>query len=162
MNQKNAPDPDWLDRTVLIGVHDGTAPTIEAAEAAHAATGVILVAGDDACTSTNGQAALLTAVNTAVRAFGYVQAVLAGDPHATVGAGLSKGIDLGAAIEAEGAHLITYEDASRARSTWPTILIGAATAAPARSPDCATVLRPQWTGWIATVEPALPPQYPRR
>jgi hypothetical protein len=42
---------DRLDRTVLIAVHDGTALTIKAAEAAHAATGVVLVADDDVCTS---------------------------------------------------------------------------------------------------------------
>jgi hypothetical protein len=97
----------------------------------------------------------MTAVTTAVRAFGNVEAVLA-DPLATVAAGLSKGTGLRVAIEAKGARLITYEDASRACSAWPTVLIGAA-AAPARSPDCAPVLRAQWTGWIATVDPALPP-----
>jgi hypothetical protein len=156
MSQSDIPDADRLDRTVLIAVHDGTALTIEAAEAAHAATGVVLVADDDACTSTNGQAAVLTAVTTAVRAFGHVEAVLA-DPHATVSAGLNKGTDIGAAIQAEGAHLVTYDDASEACSTWPTVLIGATTAAPARSPDCAPALRAHWTGWIAAVEPALPP-----
>lgn len=79
MKQINALDPDRFDRTVLISVHDGTAPTLEAAEADHAATGVILVAGERVCTSTNGQAALLTAVTTAVRAFGNVEVVV-GDP----------------------------------------------------------------------------------
>jgi hypothetical protein len=152
----SVPDLDRLDRTVLIAVHDGTAPTIEAAEAAHAATGVVLVADDDVCTSTNGQAAVLTAVTTAIRAFGNVETVLA-NPHARVSAGLSRGNRLSTAIEAGGARLITPEAASTACSSWPTVLIGATTAAPARPLDCAPVLRAHWTGWITTVEPALTP-----
>ena len=155
----SALDRDRLNRTALIAVHDGSAPTIEAAEAAHAKTGVVLVADDRVCTSTSGQAAVLTAVTTAVRAFGNVEIVLAA-PQARVGAGLSRGNGLGAVIEAEGARLITAEAAATACSRWPTLLVGTTAAAPPRPSGCAPVLRAQWEGWIATIEPALPPTPP--
>jgi hypothetical protein len=147
-----APNPDQIDRTVLIAVHDGTAATIEAAEAAHARTGVVLLADGEACTSVSGQAALLTAVTTAVRAFGSVHVTLA-DPQAVVATGFSAGSPLCLAAEAEGARLVGHDGAASAPSSWPTLLIGAVEA-PARSPACAPTLRAQWTGWIASVEPA--------
>jgi hypothetical protein len=150
------PDPDRLDRTVLIAVHDGTAPTIEAAEAAHAATGVVLIADDAVCVSTNGQAALLTAVTTAVRAFGNVHVVLA-TPGEIIRAGVNNGTALQEAVKAEGANPITAEDVLLISRAWPIVLIGATTAVPPRSAGCAPTLRVRWTSWTVIVEPARPP-----
>ena len=56
-------DADQIDRTVLLAVHDGRAATLEEAQAAHEATGIIVVADDHVCHSVCGQAALLTATH---------------------------------------------------------------------------------------------------
>lgn len=152
----NAPDPDHMDRTVLIAVHDGAAETIEAALDAHAVTGVILVADTASCRDTAGQAALLTAVNTAVRAFGSVRVVLA-SPQTTVLAGVKRGQLLGVSVESEGAQLISLDDVANAERSWPIVLIGPSALAPIRNPAAAPVLRAQWRGWIAMVGPAKPP-----
>lgn len=73
----------------------------------------------------------------------WALAAVLGDPQAILGGGLSKGSDLGATTEAEGAHPMTHEDAAKACRTWVTVLIGAAAAAPARSRGCA------WTATLA-------------
>jgi hypothetical protein len=152
VNQMTALDPDQLDRTVMIAVHDGSAATIEAAEAAHAATGVVFVADNDVCGSINGQAATLTAVATAVRAFGNVH-VLLDRPEAAIHAGLHRGVALQDVVKAEGGQLIAYEDVAQVPANWPTVLFGATTVVP-RSAQCAPTLRAQWRGWTAAVEPA--------
>lgn len=91
------PDPDKIHRTVLLGLHDGSQPTIEAAQAAHGATGLALVADEITCRDRSGQAALLTAVAAGIRAFGTVQ-VVADDLNALVLGGVQSGCTLRTAL----------------------------------------------------------------
>lgn len=81
-------------------------------------------------------------------------------PQATIAAGLHGGRDLGAVIEAEGAQVITVDEAAAADESWPTLVIGPTAAIPARPPASAPVLRALWTGWTASVAPARPPTPP--
>lgn len=151
----NTPDPDRIDRTVLIAMHDGTAETFEAAVEAHASTGVIIVGDAHICSTMGGQAALLTAVTTAVRAFGNVRVIVA-SPQDTILAGVNRGQALGAAVEVEGAQIIPADKVSEADQRWPILLIGPTASVSTRAPAAAPVLRAQWRGWTATVGPARP------
>lgn len=150
------PDPDYVHRTVLLSMHDGTALTVEGAEAAHAATGIIIVGDDEVCRTDSGQAAMLTAIATATRAFGHVY-VLVANPPATITTGLHRGSTLAAVANAEGARLITVDELAAIDDHWPTLLIGSTVDVPARRPHAAPVMRAQWNGWTATVAPALRP-----
>lgn len=145
-----------MDRTVLISLHNGDAVTIEAAIDAHAATGVILIADTASCGDYTGQAAVLTAAATAVRAFGNVRVVLA-SPQTIVLGGVTRGHTLGASVESEGAQLVSFDDVATADGSWPVVLIGPSAEAPIRNSAAAPVLRAQWRGWTATVGPAKPP-----
>lgn len=147
------PDPDTISRTILLGVHDGSQPTVEAAHAAHAATGLIVVADHTTCTNANGQAALLTAASTAVRAFGNV-IVCMESPHTLIRAGTDRGSALEDAIIREGATLVSGDDLAKPGWAWPTLLISATTPTPAGFVASAPVLRSAWDGWTATVTPA--------
>jgi hypothetical protein len=144
------PDPNQVSRTVLLGVHDGTQPTIEDAKAAHDDTGIVLLADHIACSSVSGQAALLTAVATAVRAFGNVL-VLAGTPAAVMRSGTRQGKPLEQAIAEEGARLISLDDVV-ANPSWPTLVIGT-TPPQTRPGSAAPVLHVSWNSWTATVAP---------
>jgi hypothetical protein len=81
---------DDIHRTALLGAYDDSQPTLDAALMAYAATGVLVCANEAACVETSGQVALLTAVVTAVRAFGQVH-VLASTPDAPVAVGVALG-----------------------------------------------------------------------
>ena len=141
-----APHPDRISRTVLLTMHDGTQPTLEAAYAAHEATGLIVVADDLNCRGTSAQASLLTAVATAVRAFGHVL-VLADTPDAPITAGLHRGRRLIDVILAEGATMTTPEDLARTNTSWPTLLIGPTSHPPQSrtATSTAAILRAGWT-----------------
>jgi hypothetical protein len=143
--------PDDIHRTALLAAHDDSQPTLDAALAAHAATGVLVRANDAACTETAGQAALLTAVITAVRAFGQVH-VLLDAPEARVKLGVLRGLTLAEALVREGAQLVTASNV-RPNDAWPVVLVGAGTSAPATA-HSSLVLRITWSGWVATVSPA--------
>jgi hypothetical protein len=149
------PDANDISRTVLLSMHDGSQPTIEAAQAAHDATGLVIVADETGCRTSRGQAALLTAVVTAVRAFGRV-AVLAEIPGARVVTGLFHGSVLADVLVGQGAHLLTADDFRMVSTSWPTLLVGATSEAPASwtSLSTAPLLRVDWSGWTATVGPA--------
>jgi hypothetical protein len=131
--------------------HDDSQPTLDAALAAHAATGVLVCANDAACTETAGQAALLTAVITAVRAFGQVH-VLADAPDARVRVGVLRGLTLAEIFVREGAQLVTSPNV-KPDDAWPVVVIGAGTSAPANA-HLSVVLRITWSEWAATVSPA--------
>jgi hypothetical protein len=152
------PDADDLSRTVLLAMHDGSQPTLEAAQAAHDATGLVIAAGEAVCRNTSGQAALLTAVVTGVRAFGRVL-VHAEDASATIATGLLSGSVLGDAITDYGARIITTRRHAAIPALWPTLLIGSLAQPP--SPDIAdsapVVLGVSWSGWTAIVRPAPAP-----
>jgi hypothetical protein len=142
------PITDTISRTALIGVYEGDHRTVHDALAAHADTGIAIVADPSVCADVAGQAALCTAVATAVRAFGTVTVVTGVDT--VLVAGPHQGRTLGEAITTEGAHLAANLRAIPAHR--PVLLIGAPT-------PCATgeappaVLRTTWTGWTARVQP---------
>jgi hypothetical protein len=139
---------DDIHRTALLGAYDDSQPTLDAALMAYAATGVLVCANEAACVETSGQVALLTAVVTAVRAFGQVH-VLASTPDAPVAAGVARGLTLAEAIGREGAQLVSPSDLA-ASDTWPVVLIGAGTPAPTTD-NPGPVLRISWSGWVARV-----------
>lgn len=142
-------DADTIHRTVLLSAHDKSHATLEDAAAAHAATGLTIAADTATCVTLGGQAALLTAVATAARAFGQVVVQI---PIKTpdVSGGPALGQRLADAIEAEGAVPATSESAIN--PDWPVLLIGGTDAdhAGVEKP----VLRATWAGWTATVSPA--------
>ncbi|WP_103355609.1 hypothetical protein [Amycolatopsis sp. CA-128772] len=139
---------DQVHRTVLLSAHDDTQPTLGAALAAHASIEVLICADEWACSDEEGQAALLTAIATGVRAFGRVY-VHVGAPGAMICRGVYRGLVVAAAVEEAGALQVPEAELAKA-SGRPTLLIGPTTAAPAEgSGHC--VLRASWSGWTATV-----------
>jgi hypothetical protein len=140
---------DEVHRTALLAMHDDTEPTLDAALAAHAETGVIICADTYTCTTIDGQAALLTAVATGVRAFGHVQ-VLAEVTETIVHSGVARGQSLAEALRREGATITTSTGAPVGRR-WPVLLIG--TTRPPAHDAAQLVLRASWSGWTATVSP---------
>lgn len=150
----NVPSKDMIHRTALLGVHDGTHPTLEAALDAHAATGIVIVAGPQPGRHPAYQAALCTAIATAVRAFGNTRVVADGD--ALMSAGPRRGRTVADVVAGEGGILAT--DLQDVPSHWPVVLLGAP--APALSQSLSTrplVLRVGWNRWTASVRPAAGP-----
>lgn len=145
-------DADHISRTVLLTMHDGSQPTAEAADEALAATHLVLRINAETCRSYCGQAALLTAVVTGVRAFGTVHVVVDA-PEAVVVSGPRQGMSLADAITGEGGVLVTSEQAYALSSSWPTLTIGT-TPMPSADTIRSTVstLRASWANWSATVE----------
>lgn len=96
-------DTDQIHRTALLAIHDGSQPTLQAALLAHAATGLLVCADAATCRDVSGQAALLTAVATASRAFGNVL-VAASALETVIEAGIYAGLTLGSAVARQGAR----------------------------------------------------------
>ncbi len=86
--------------------------------AAHAATGV-MVCADAASRDFAGQAAVLTAVVAALRAFGNV-AVAAASPQTAIAAGVFASLSLTDAVTRQGARLVTADGVIGER--WPVVL----------------------------------------
>ncbi|MEY2474053.1 MAG: hypothetical protein QOK28_3382 [Actinomycetota bacterium] len=143
-------DADTIHRTVLLSAHDHAHATLEGAAAAHAATGITIVCDSATCTTLGGQAALLTAVATAARAFGQVDVVVPANPPDVIG-GPTRGQPLADAIHAEGAVMTTPGFVMN--PSWPVLLIGGTDTGDVSSVK-APVLRATWNGWNATVAPA--------
>lgn len=141
---------DTFHRTALIGIHDHSQPTLQHALLAHEQRGVLIVAGADALDNLAGQAALSSAVATAVRAFGIVRVAAEHDP--VLLAGPRRGQRASEMIHAEGA--VTVEDPAAVPPQHPVILLG--DAEPPRT-DRHLMLRATWTGWTAHVRPATDP-----
>jgi hypothetical protein len=156
------PVTDTISRTVLISVHDGTQPTIEQAIAAHAATGMVIVIDAEVIRDVPGQAALCTAVATAIRAFGAVAVVADGD--VVLAAGPYRGFRITEMINAEGARHAA--DLSGVPDHWPVLHLGVTTRAPVMPSVAASatgvILRATWIGWTADVRPARTPSAPGR
>ncbi|MFI9833740.1 hypothetical protein ACIHIX_39335 [Streptomyces sp. NPDC051913] len=147
----NVPSKDIVHRTALLGVHDGTHPTLEAALHAHADTGVVIVAGSQSGLHVAYQAALCTAIATAVRAFGNTTVVADGDGVMT--AGPHRGRTVADVVAAEGGTLAT--NLRDVPAHWPVVLLG--TPLPALSLSLSTravVLHVGWNRWTASVRPA--------
>ena len=107
---------------------------------------VSIVAGPRVCATRTGHAALLTAVKTAVRAFGTVSVALA-DPSTAVLGGPESALSLADAVSGEGARLVDIEAVASSDSV---IVLG----------DCPDSMSPRgawltayWTGWTAAVVP---------
>lgn len=143
--------PDDVHRTVLLAAHDGTQPTLDAAVAAHDRTGIVICADRETCRDASGQAAILTAVVTARRAFGTVT-VHAEDPAGILTAGVFKGLALADAVANQGARLLPAEAPGAAAEAWAVLLLGAGTPVPPGKH--LTTLRASWRGWTARVAPA--------
>lgn len=146
-------DTDQIHRTALLAIHDGSQPTLQAALLAHAATGLLVCADAATCRDVSGQAALLTAVVTATRAFGNVL-VAASALETVIEAGIYAGLTLGSAVARQGARPTNQPVTDDAQARWPVLLIGASTPLPPHlalgaTPRC--VLRASWSGWIARV-----------
>ncbi|MGH3302826.1 MAG: hypothetical protein ACRDOK_14305 [Streptosporangiaceae bacterium] len=150
MTSLNADD---IHRTALLAVHDGSQLTLEAALSAHSATGILICADATTCHDVQGQAALLTAVATAVRAFGNVVVVTAAPGTAITGGPVTG--TLAGAIGQQGARIANPADITDVDVTWPVLLVGHHTPLPPRLawPGDLTraVLRATWAGWVATV-----------
>ncbi len=146
----NLPTADQFSRTALLNLHDDRYADVAAALDAHRDTGVIIVAGAEVCATHGGQAALCTAIATAVRAFGTVavsapaDVVLTGGPH--------RGATISSMIAAEGAQLI--DDTVTLPLSWPTLLLGAAPGPQFHPRGNGQVLEIGWSGWTARVRPA--------
>lgn len=153
-------NPDDIHRTALLAAHDGSQPTLEAALSALAAIGVVICADTATCYDTQGQAALLTATATAVRAFGNV-IVLAEAPDTTITAGPGAGQTIANFTLQQGAQLPRTGEAPWAARPWPVLLIGKDTVAPSQLTRPAAISRPMlratWAGWVASVQPATGP-----
>ncbi|MEU4819892.1 hypothetical protein AB0G03_30000 [Micromonospora aurantiaca] len=137
---------DTFNRTALLAVHEGTQATVDAALDAQVATGMAIVA-DSMASDVRGQAALCTAVATAVRAFGHVIVITDGKMPLT--AGPHRGHTIVQMIEQEGARLA--EDLTDVPADWPVLYLGDA-ALPA--PGGGVRLRARWSSWTAHVHPA--------
>jgi hypothetical protein len=143
--------PDDVHRTVLLAAHDGTQPTLEAAIAAHNRTGIMICADKQTCRDTSGQAAILTAVVTARRAFGTVT-VHAEDPAPVLTTGIFKGQGLADALVSQGTRLLPTAAPGAPGGAWPVLLLGQGTPVPPGKHLAA--LRASWRGWTARVAPA--------
>jgi hypothetical protein len=153
-------NPDDIHRTALLAMHDGSQPTLEAALTAHAATGIVICADAVTCHDGHGQAAVLTAIATAVRAFGDVT-VLAAAPDTVIASGLAAGQTLASAVRQHGAQLAPAADTSWVDRPWPILLLGHSTPLPSLLAGIRTaarpVLRATWAGWVATVRASASP-----
>ncbi|MFF0099674.1 hypothetical protein ACFYO8_10100 [Micromonospora sp. NPDC005257] len=137
---------DIFNRTALLAVHEGTQATVDAALDAHVATGLAIVA-DSAASDVRSQAALCTAVATAVRAFGQV--IVITDGHRPLAAGPHRGYSIADMIDQEGAR--HADDLTDVPPDWPVLYLGDATLP---APDGGVRLRAGWSGWTAHVHPA--------
>ncbi|WP_328421728.1 hypothetical protein OG470_06455 [Micromonospora sp. NBC_00389] len=137
---------DTFNRTALLAVHEGTQATVNAALDAHVATGMAIVA-DSVASDVRGQAALCTAVATAVRAFGQV--IVITDGHVPLTAGPHRGHTTRQMIDREGAR--HADDLTDVPVDWPVLYLGDATRP---APAGGVRLRARWSGWTAHVHPA--------
>ena len=143
-------DTDHLSRTALLRLHQ-PGLSVDAALQRHRATAITLTAGPDVCATRAGQAALLTAVATAVRAFGTTF-VTADRLDIVILGGPDKGRLLADVIRAEGVLITSPADTSTppaprttARASRSVSIGAAATGGPI--PE----LTATWSGWQATV-----------
>lgn len=147
----NTLDPEHISRTSLLFIRQ--AGDAAAGAEQHQAFALQIIASATSCASREGQAAVITAVQTAVRALSYdgdstprVLVVLASPEHVVLG-GPSSGAVLGEVVQQEGARLAAQLKVDPAT---PTIILGQPPTGMAPG-DGATVAT--WTGWTAEVSP---------
>ena len=86
----------------------------------------MICADTQTCRDISGQAALLTAVVTARRAFGTVT-VLAADPAAVLTTGIFTNQTIANAVTSQGAQLIQAPGPAATSQDWPVLLLGPGT-----------------------------------
>ncbi len=132
---------DQLHRTVKLEMDEGRARTLEEAEALARGYVLQLQIGAEVEQSPAVQAAILTVVNTARRAFlGGVQVQIASDPMLT--AGWAKNLRLGEAIESFGGSIVNEPSDEHL-----TLILGD----PGTTIRGAITLYPTWEGWSGGV-----------
>lgn len=143
----NTFDHDEVDRTVLIGMRDGTQATLEDALAAKRRFGIRI--NSDTHTTAAAAAATLTAVTTAVRIAGVVLVALP-DPDAVITTGPYRGTTYRDATIAAGASVVDQETSKPAQvDQWVELRIG--------EPDhefigtASAILHVSWNQWQARV-----------
>lgn len=139
-------DHDRVDRTILIGMVNGSQPTLEAGLAARGRF-TISITADDLSTRPR-QAALFAAIAASVRIAGTV-AVIAPDAELArqVLGGTRRGSSIAEAAIEEGARLGAHDPSGPIVE----ILVGCAVTATVAGADA--VLRLTWAGWTARVHP---------
>ena len=145
-------DPDRVSRTALLAVFNNSAVSVEAALDMQARTGVVICADVQVCSDYSGQAALLTAVRTAARAFGIVWVVLPDCDPAVLG-GPHRGEPLRNVLFREGVRLHEDSETIQLVDPRPVILIGSDVPSPDVSPPTKVQLRVTWSEWTAVVTP---------
>lgn len=136
--------PDLINRTALWFLHG--AEDANAGLTRFKASRMRIVAGTDVCRSREGQAALVTAAMTGVRAFAEVAIVIA-VPEAELLGGPSRGRTLREVLADEGARVLNAVDPE---DPVPTLILGPPPESGAARADW---LVAGWTGWTGTVQP---------
>lgn len=144
----NMVDPDSFDRVVKLVLDAGDADSPEQAQELLCTYRMQVLVGADACQEPAEQAALLTAVNTGMRALhGGVGVQLEQDADCVVP--LARGKRLSQAITDLGGHLI-----AAAEPNVPTVVLGMPHSV--REPGPTPTVWAHAFGWIATVRPQAP------
>jgi hypothetical protein len=137
---------DTFHRTVLLGVQEGTEASVASALDAHSKTGMVIVATGMPF-DLSGQAALCTAVVTAVRAFGKVIVVAEGTLELTFGP--YRGLTVAEMTKRERACQVDQLDPGDVPAAFPLLCLGEIGPGLAG----AAQLVASWDGWIASVYP---------
>lgn len=140
---------DTFSRTALAFVHDGTATSLDHAQDVLTRATARIAVGPQACRTTTGQAAAMTAVATLSRAFGTVLVDLA-DPDAPVHTGPYPGGSLDQAVH-RARPAGAGPTGGRAVAPIVELLIGDAEPA-----GTDTAIRAGWDGWTAASGPRAP------
>ncbi|TDW19453.1 hypothetical protein [Kribbella kalugense] len=145
-------DPEHVSRTSLLFMRRAGDAAVGAEW--HQAFALRIIASTETCSHREGQAAVITAVKTAVRALSFDNGdstsrvtVALLSPEQPVLGGPSAGLPLGEIVQQEGAGLATELEVDPAT---PTIILGQPPAemAPGNAATIAT-----WTDWTAEVSP---------
>ena len=132
---------DELHRTTKLELDEGRARTVDEAQAIMAGYVLQIDVGVDVTESETRQAMLLTAVNTAVRAFlGGVRVRLGENGRMEVA--WADGLDIVSAVETYGGEIVEFLDRNH-----PTLVVGDVKEQPVGS----LVLHTTWEGWSGGV-----------
>lgn len=138
--------PDSFNRTALLLAHE-LGDAVDGVSC-HDESHISIIAGPGVCATRSGHAALLTAVKTAVRAFGQVRVALH-DPAAKVLGGPDAGVSLASVVTGEGARL---EEFGELASDDCVVVLGECPEGVSARPAWLTA---SWTGWTALVAPTV-------
>lgn len=143
-------DADDVSRVALLHLTDGSAQSLEDAERLIRSRHLTICVSREMIDSAAGQAALLTAVVTAIRTFGAVHVSLPAD--ALVRDGVHRGRQLRDALHDEGAKML-----SGYWNTGEAVVVIGGLRGDTPPASAAPVLYASWDGWMATVSPTPRP-----